>query len=259
MTVLLVLIPLFAMLIAFISNMSGIGGGALLVLFFLYYAGLSSVSAGGLSLITIATSSLIGSYSNIRQGFINASLFKVLLVTGLVGVFIGSVLSFMVPTSLFKGVFGLIPLIIGSISLIFALKQRKPYKFDKPKNYFDRGISSVGLLAGVISGFTGMGIGGVTGTYLTSMRRMHPKTVFSTIILAMIITSVFGGLLHLGSISFPVYTVIYIPLLVIGAVVGALLGARLSSVVKSNYLRLFQAIVIIATGILAISIYFLEL
>ena len=76
MAVLLVLIPLFAMLIAFISNMAGIGGGALLVLFFLYYAGLSSVSAGGLSLITIATSSLIGSYSNIRQGFINVSLSK---------------------------------------------------------------------------------------------------------------------------------------------------------------------------------------
>ena len=36
MFALLILIPAFAMFIAFISNMAGVGGGGLLVLFFLY-------------------------------------------------------------------------------------------------------------------------------------------------------------------------------------------------------------------------------
>jgi uncharacterized membrane protein YfcA len=90
---------------------------------------------------------------------------------------------------------------------------------------------------------------------MTAVRKMNPKIIFSTIILAMIITSVFGGLLHLGSVSFPVDTLFYIPLLVVGASIGALIGARLSGVIKSKNLRLFQSLVIIFTGILAISIY----
>lgn len=255
MFALLILIPAFAMFIAFISNMAGIGGGGLLVLFFLYYAGLGSVSASGLSLVAIATSSIVGSYSNIRRGFVSMHLFKVLLITGLVGVFLGSLLSFVVPTDVFKGVFGFIPLVIGSFSLIFALKQRKMKDYAKPAKRVGNDVGVIGLAAGVISGFTGMGIGGITGTYMTAVRKMNPKIIFSTIILAMIITSVFGGLLHLGSVSFPVDTLFYIPLLVVGASIGALIGARLSGVIKSKNLRLFQSLVIIFTGILAISIY----
>lgn len=257
MLVILIIVPLFAMFIAFIGNMSGIGGGALLVLFFLYYLGLSSVSASGLSLIAISTSSIVGSYSNIRQGFVNLDLFKILLVMGLIGVFLGSLLSFVIPTAVFKGVFGFIPLTIGIFSLAATLKQRKIKDYKSPGKTLGKDVSIVGLIAGVISGFTGMGIGGITGTYMTAARKMNPKIIFSTIILAMIITSVFGGLLHLGTISFPGNTLLYIPLLVIGAAIGAFIGARVSGTIKSKNLRLFQSLVIIFTGILAISIYIL--
>ncbi|MCL4362545.1 MAG: sulfite exporter TauE/SafE family protein [Candidatus Parvarchaeota archaeon] len=257
MLAVLIIVPLFAMFIAFIGNMSGIGGGALLVLFFLYYMGLSSVSAGGLSLITIATSSVVGSYSNIKHGFVSMHLFKILLVMGLLGVFLGSLLSFVVPTDIFKGVFGFIPLSIGTFSLISVLKQRKLKDYVKPGKKLGKDVSFIGLVAGIISGFTGMGIGGITGTYMTAVRKMNPKVIFSTIILAMIITSVFGGLLHLGSIRFPENTLIYIPLLIVGAAVGAFIGASVSGIIKSKNLRLFQSLVIISTGILAIFIYLL--
>jgi hypothetical protein len=253
---LLLLIPVVAALVAFISNMAGIGGGALLVLFFLYAMGLNSVSGSGLSLITIATSSIIGSYSNIRSGFVNFRLFRILLLTGLSGVFLGSLLSFAVPTEIFKGVFGFIPLVIGSFSLFFAVAQRKAKIHAVPQKRFGYDIWSMGVAAGIISGFTGMGIGGITGTYMTAIRKMHPKTVFSTIILAMVITSLFGGLLHLGPVSFSGNILIYIPFLVIGASMGAFIGARVSGVIKSGNLRLFQSLVIISTGILAILIYF---
>jgi hypothetical protein len=257
MLAILFILPLFAMSIAFIGNMAGIGGGALLVLFFLYYLGLSSVSASGLSLIAISTSSIVGSYSNIRQGFVNLHLFKILLVMGLIGVFLGSLLSFVIPTEIFKGVFGFIPLTIGIFSLAATLKQRKIKNYKSPGKTLGKDVSVVGLIAGVISGFTGMGIGGITGTYMTAVRKMNPKIIFSTIILAMIITSVFGGLLHLGTISFPDNTLFYIPLLIIGAAIGAFIGARVSGIIKSKNLRLFQSLVIIFTGILAISIYIL--
>ena len=257
MLAIFIIMPLFAMFIAFLGNMAGIGGGALLVLFFLYYLGLSSVSASGLSLIAIATSSIIGSYSNIRHGFVNFHLFKVLLIMGLIGVFLGSLLSFVVPTAVFKGVFGFIPLSIGTFSLISVIRQRKIKDYIKPGEKLGNDVSIIGLAAGAISGFTGMGIGGITGTYMTAVRKMNPKIVFSTIILAMIITSVVGGLLHLGSISFPADTLLYILLLIIGAAIGALIGARVSGIIKSKNLRLFQSLVIIFTGILAISIYLL--
>ena len=257
MLTIFVIMPLFAMFIAFLGNMAGIGGGALLVLFFLYYMGLSSVSAGGLSLITIATSSIVGSYSNIKHGFVSKHLFKILLITGLIGVLFGSLLSFVVPTAVFKGIFGFIPLSIGTFSLISVIRQRNIKDYIKPGKNLGNDVSIIGLAAGAISGFTGMGIGGITGTYMTAVRKMNPKIVFSTIILAMIITSIFGGLLHLGSISFPADTLLYIPLLIIGAAIGALIGARVSGIIKSKNLRLFQSLVIIFTGILAISIYLL--
>ncbi|MGC8533823.1 MAG: sulfite exporter TauE/SafE family protein [Candidatus Parvarchaeum sp.] len=251
----LVIIPLFAMLIAFIGNMSGIGGGVLLVLFFLYYMGLNSVSSSGLSLITIATSSIVGSYSNIRHGFVSMHLFKVLLLMGVVGVFLGSLISFVVPTDIFKGIFGFIPLSIGIFSLVSVIKQRKIKDYAKPGRKLGKDVSLIGLVAGIISGFTGMGIGGITGTYMIAVRKMNPKIIFSTIILAMIITSIFGGLLHLGSLRFSGSTFVYIPLLVIGATVGAFIGAKVSGIIKSKNLRLFQSLVIVSTGILAISIY----
>lgn len=257
MFVTLIIVPLFAMFIAFLGNMSGIGGGVLLVLFFLYYLGLSSVSASGLSLIAISTSSIVGSYSNIRQGFVNLHLFKILLVMGLIGVFFGSLLSFVIPTAVFKGVFGFIPLTIGIFSLAATLKQRKIKDYEIPGKKLGKDVNIVGLIAGLISGFTGMGIGGITGTYMTAVHKMNPKIIFSTIILAMIITSVFGGLFHLGTISFPGNTLLYIPLLVIGAAIGAFIGAKISGIIKSKNLRLFQSLVIIFTGILAISIYIL--
>lgn len=251
----LVIIPIFAMLVAFISNMTGIGGGGLLVLFFLYYIGTSSVSASGLSLITTATSSVAGSFSNIRHGHVNTKLFRVLLIFALIGIVLGSLLSFIVPTNIFKGVFGLIPIAIGTTSLVLTLKEKEISDHVEPKKYFDRGTSLSALAAGIVSGFTGIGIGGITGTYLTSVKKMRPKTVFSTLILTMILTSVLGGLIHLSSFKFSRNTELYIPLLIIGAAIGALAGARVSGVVRSRSLRLFQAITIISIGLLAISIY----
>jgi uncharacterized membrane protein YfcA len=228
MLAIFIIIPIFAMFVAFIGNMAGIGGGALFVLFFLYYLGLSSFYASGLSLIAISTSSIIGSYSNIRHGFVNLHLFKIL---------------------------GFIPLTIGVFSLIATIKQRKIKNYKIPKNKFGKDVSVISLIAGAISGFTGMGIGGITGTYMTAVHKMNPKIIFSTIILAMIITSIFGGLLHLGTINFSKDTLLYIPFIIIGAAIGAFIGARVSGIVKSKNLRLFQSLVIIFTGLLAISIY----
>ena len=90
---------------------------------------------------------------------------------------------------------------------------------------------------------------------MTAVHKMNPKIIFSTIILAMIITSIFGGLLHLGTINFSKDTLLYIPFIIIGAAIGAFIGARVSGIVKSKNLRLFQSLVIIFTGLLAISIY----
>lgn len=255
MPITLIVIPVFATLVAFVSNMAGIGGGGLFVLFFLYYLGMSSVLAAGLSLITIATSCVIGSFFNVRHGYVNTKLFAVLLIFGLVGIVLGSLLSFVVPTNIFKGVFGLIPLAIGVTSLILTLKEKEARDHFEPKRYLDRGISLSALAAGIISGFTGIGIGGITGTYLISKKRMNPKTVFSTIVFTMIFTSVLGGLMHVSSFKFSKTTYLYIPLLITGAAIGALAGARVSGVVRSRSLKFFQAIAIILIGLLAISIY----
>ncbi|MEM3265803.1 MAG: TSUP family transporter, partial [Thermoplasmata archaeon] len=91
-----------SVMVSIIGNVIGIGGGVMLVPFFILYLHLTSVVASGLSLFTIVISTLGGAYAFIKQKIFNYKLFIVLIFSILPGVIVGSIINKFVNTQQFK-------------------------------------------------------------------------------------------------------------------------------------------------------------
>lgn len=111
--------------VGIVGNVIGIGGGILLVPFFLLYMHLSPVKASGLSLFTILASSSGGSFKFIKEKIIDFKLYLMIVLFAVPGVIAGSILSKYIKTDEFKGIFSLIIIIIGVFSLIATNIQTK--------------------------------------------------------------------------------------------------------------------------------------
>lgn len=321
--------------VGIVGNVIGIGGGILLVPFFLLYMHLSPVKASGLSLFTILASSSGGSFKFIKEKIIDFKLYLMIVLFAVPGVIAGSILSKYIKTDEFKGIFSLIIIIIGVFSLIatniqtkkaeneidlnkvksddsansFNIKKNKEInnkkessneniktlngsgrnknfklksiiiylkhihissdikrkKIDRTGNTFDYYIKKpivinfFSLIAGFVSGFIGIGIGGITGTFLTAVEQIPPRIAFSTVILAMILTSVVGGFIHLSYMRFSYNAIIiYLIPLMIGAIIGSQLGVHISKLLNSRTLRLYQGWIIITLGFLMFAISYIK-
>lgn len=121
----LTILFLTSAVIGFIANLVGLGGGILLVPFFIFYMHLSPVESSGLSLSTIIFSSTSGTIKHLKEKIINKKLFKLLAGFVTSGVVIGSIASKYANVSEFKIFFAFIVIIIGIFSLYSTNKQTK--------------------------------------------------------------------------------------------------------------------------------------
>jgi uncharacterized membrane protein YfcA len=275
-----------AFFVGVIGNTIGIGGGILLVPFFIFYMHLSPVESSGLSLFTIMLSTMGGSYIFYKDKTIDLNLYLMILLPALLGIIIGSVLSRYILTNQFKWIFSFIIIGIGIFSLV-ATKKQAAYKSNyniqhavplksRSANFFNGhirktlkesngtaydyeiknplSINIFSLIAGFISGFIGIGIGGITGTFLTAVEQIPPRVAFSTVISIMAIISLIGGLIHFYYIKNPLHMAIYIIPLGAGALIGSKIGAFISKNSKAKTLRIYQGTFIILLGILMLAI-----
>jgi hypothetical protein len=279
-----------AILVGIVGNAIGIGGGILLVPFFIFYMHLSPLESSGLSLFTIMISTAGGSYIFYKDRAIDRHLFIMVSIPALLGIIAGSVLSNYIPANQFKWIFSIIVIGIGIFSLI-AIKKQAAVKInycDKQgeealknneidsRSYF-RGhirkklketngtaydyeikspvaINIFSLIAGFISGFMGIGIGGITGTFLTAVEQIPPRIAFSTIISIMAIISLIGGLIHFYYVKNPFNLAVYIIPLGVGALIGSKAGAYISKNSAAKTLRIYQGSFIILLGILMLTV-----
>ncbi|MHB1702679.1 MAG: sulfite exporter TauE/SafE family protein [bacterium] len=279
-----------ALLVGIVGNAIGIGGGILLVPFFIFYMHLSPLESSGLSLLTIMISTAGGSYIFYKDAALDKHLFIMVLIPALIGIIAGSILSNYIPTNQFKWIFSIIVIGIGIFSLIATKKQAaiKTNYSDKQaedtlnnskiksKGYFSGhirkkhketngttydyeiksplAINVFSLIAGLVSGFIGIGIGGITGTFLTAVEQIPPRIAFSTIISIMAIISLIGGLIHFYYIKNPFNLAVYIIPLGIGALIGSKAGAYISKNSAAKTLRIYQGTFIIILGILMFAV-----
>jgi uncharacterized membrane protein YfcA len=250
-----IVILLFSMIVAIIGNVIGIGGGIMLLPFFIFYLHLNSIIATGLSLFTIVLSTIGGTFAFIRQKTINYKLFLIIISLIIPGVIIGSIVNKFVNTQEFKEILPIWVISIGTFSLITAKKQ--PLKnFNNINNSENDPIkhnkltSLVSFISGFVSGFFGVGIGAIMGTYLVVVEEISARVAFSTLIMVMTITSLFGFLAHYESAGLDLTSwIIYLIPLSLGAILGSQIGAYISKISNIKTLRLYQGYIILSLGI----------
>ncbi|MCL4373985.1 MAG: sulfite exporter TauE/SafE family protein [Candidatus Marsarchaeota archaeon] len=263
-----VLLLITALVVGAIGNLVGIGGGVLIMVVLLFLFKLNPLIAGGLSLITILASATVGSVSNVRQEAISRSLFAMIALFAGIGALVGSVSVYYISTKPFELLFGFVSISIGMFSVLATRRDTHRLSgLDKSfsaadaseRDYMKRrstsnkaGISAVAIIAGIIAGLFGIGIGGIMGTYLTAIRKVNPKIAFSSVLAAMIVTSLLGSPLHLFSVKMGLGIIAFIVALVIGAACGAIIGAYTSSKVRSGRLRFMQGYIIVGLGIITL-------
>jgi uncharacterized membrane protein YfcA len=254
-----------ALTIGVIGNLVGIGGGVLIMIVLLFVFKVSPVVASGMSLTTIFVSTTVGTMLNIRQEAVSRGIFGTIALFAGVGVIAGSVTSYFISTKPFDFLFGFVSVGIGIYSVAATRRDKKPSNLDysfsslskerkgETKNIADRsGIWYMSAIAGYIAGLFGIGIGGIVGTYLTAIKKINPKVAFSSVLAAMIVTSLAGSLLHFFKTSGGYNLVLFTLALVVGASIGAALGALISARIVSSRLRFMQGYIIISLGILAL-------
>lgn len=255
---LLILLAVFfiALMVGVIGNIAGIGGGVIIVIFLVYLFRLSPLDAGGLSLLTIIFSTLSGFIQDIRNKLVDMRLLIVISAFAVTGSIAGSIATNYISSGAFKGIFSMIVVCIGFFSLYssrkFVRRGLNDYN-EVPKQSPD--IPGLSLVAGVVSGFLGIGIGGIMGTYLTAIKRIKPKMAFSTIISSMLPVSIIGTSIHFYYTGF--INIAYAPPLVVGALFGGFLGSWVISRSPQTSLRFFQGYIIVSFGILSFVLYLL--
>jgi uncharacterized membrane protein YfcA len=239
------------MIVAIIGNIIGIGGGIMLLPFFIFYLHLNSIAASGLSLFTIVLSTIGGTFAFVRQKTINYKLFLIIISLIIPGVIIGSIVNKFVNTQEFKEILPIWVIFIGTFSLITTKKQ--PLIINNSENdsiQHKKLTMIVSFVSGFVSGFFGVGIGAIMGTYLVVVEKISARIAFSTLIMVMTITSLFGFLVHYESAGLDLTSwIIYLIPLSLGAILGSQIGAYISKISNIKTLRLYQGYIILSLGI----------
>ncbi|PMP85502.1 MAG: hypothetical protein C0174_04205 [Thermodesulfobium narugense] len=247
-----IIVFFLSMIVAIIGNIVGIGGGVMLLPFFIFYLHLNSVVASGLSLFTIVISTIGGTFAFIKQKTINYKLFITIVSLIVPGVIIGSIANKFVNTHEFREILPLWIIAIGTFSLITAKQQtlKNTKEFENASVKHRRLTRIVSLISGFVSGFFGVGIGGIMGTYLVAVEKISARIAFSTMIMVMTITSLFGFFVHFESagLNLSLWITYLIPL-TLGAILGSQIGAYISKASNVKALRLYQGYVILFLGI----------
>lgn len=245
-----------ALLVGLIGNISGIGGGVMIILFLIYGFGFNPLDASGLSLLTLVFSSMTGFVQNMRRGLVNIRLFLAISIVAVSGALIGSVVASYISSGSFKGVFSVILISLGLFSVFASYSQtRRGVAEYRPMTASSSDTGAVSLAAGIVSGFVGIGIGGIIGTYLTAVKKYEPRVAIATIIAATLPVTVAGMAIHFYYTG--LVNIVYAPPLVIGAFIGGIAGSWIIRKAPQVSLRFFQGYIIIAFGVLSAILYVL--
>lgn len=241
---LLLLILLIVLSMSVLGNITGIGGGIPVVLFFVYYVHLSPVLSTGLSLFMIILSTVVGSSSNLRSGVVDTKLFILIAIPGVVGSVLGSLLADYIPLTTYEGLFSVVTISLGLFSLGATVRHARLMKAGGATELeFLKGgnvTRVLSLIAGAVSGLIGIGIGGIMGTFLTAVANLRPRVAFSTVLLATIPITLVGTAVHLSGFGFDENTILYLIPMIVGTIVGGAMGSyilRRSSSVRSRFMQ----------------------
>jgi uncharacterized membrane protein YfcA len=229
------------------GTLVGVGGGIILVPFFILILHWSPQLAVGTSLAIVLLNGISGSIAYIRQKKVYYDAVIRFSLASIPGALAGGYLAQYFTHASFRIAFGILLMIIAAVMFFRRSPKGAENEFDKEKFTYNR---TAGILLSVLVGFVSsvFGVGGgiiqvPAMVYLLGFPTSI-STATSQVVLA--ISSFFGVISH-----YVAGNILIQPSLIIGtgAVLGAQLGARLSRKVKSRVILLLLAVALFGLGI----------
>ncbi len=254
--------------IGVIGVIGGFGGGVfivpILILVFVY----PIEEAVANSLVALFLPSILATFRNYRRKEVNFKLGLIFEIPTAIGAFIGANLTVILPSDLFKIIFGL----IASLMAIFMLKDYRAQ--DLPSKTRGKWIKQLlqigpqltsntdgesyrvsfftlaltGLFIGVSAGMLGIGGGWIKTPLMILGFGIPPHIATATATFMIVITSAVGGITH---ILFGHVTILFIPL-TIGLLIGSEIGSRIRPRIRSEQISLVVIISLFIIGFIMI-------
>ena len=222
----------------------GAGGSILLVPILIYLLQMPVKTAMGVSLLTIALTSLVASIAHQRQKNVCWQLAIPWATTGMVAAYLGSRLAQYFTSNSLLLIFSLV-VIISALSLI-----KKPTVIDQQltahrANYPLRTILPISSLIGILTGLIGVG-----GGFLLVPTLVHLKLPIKLAIgTSLVIISLQSAVGFLGYASHTEFSLSILTTVAVANMAGSLLGIELNRHLSSQQLKTAFVFLILAVGL----------
>lgn len=232
----------------YLSGQLGVGGGALTTpairIFLLYPAAI----AVGTPLAVIIPTAITGGVRYARSGLVDWQLARRVSTSGMVGVLSGAYATKFVSAHLIMIITAVVLLGLGVRMAVRGREEREKGAVSG-REIGTIGTYALGLLAGLFSGFLGLGGGVVMVPAFVGPLGRNIKCAFGTSLVVMSVFAIPGSIVHysLGHVDVRLAL-----LLIVGVIPGAWVGSRIAIRAPDVVLRLafasFLAILAIALG-----------
>ena len=224
-------------IIAVFIAITGVGAGSMTTPLLILLLGMPTKQAVGTALIFGAAVKILTTPLYIARKQVNWRAIGFLMVTGLPGVLIGTLLLQGFKSDLLTAFVGFTIVSIAVINLLrfsnVTRRDRTPW------------LAAVGLPIGIEVGFSSAGAGALGALCLMNMTLLSPAAVVGTDLSFGLILSLVGGGIHaaLGDVNTPVLLK-----LLIGGAGGALVGGMLATKLPSKKLRFVLCVALVILG-----------
>jgi uncharacterized protein len=230
-----------------LSGAFGVGGGVVTTPAIRMLLGYPELIAVGTPLPVILPTAIAGAFAHVKQGTADIRTGLIVGAWGAPASVAGALL-----TRLVGGTAVLI--ITAGLVIVVAIDMLRPRTLADPAPAEPEpgarrrvGLPTIGLMAGVYSGFLGLGGGFVLVPLFNRLLGFPIKRAIGTSLVSLALFAVPGSLTHLwlGNVDVPLALA-----LAIGVVPGAFVGARFNSVSSERTIRTLFALMLAAVGVL---------
>ncbi len=235
-----------------IGAMLGLGGGVLMIVFFILALGLPAQQAVALSLLAVIASSSMAGSVYIRDKMTNLKLAMVLETCTVTGAVAGALIAVMLPVYFIHFILGMV-LVYTSLMMIRGIKAEEVAVTEVKGmtvrgEYYDECAKKnvpyatvrmkIGLLlslvSGIISGIVGIGGGVIMVPIMNLAMKIPMKAAAATSNFMVGVTAAASAFIYFNQGYVDLY--LAVPS-VLGIMVGAYIGTRVMNRVRSNVLR----------------------
>ncbi len=269
-----------AVCIATLAISTGISGGLFFAPFFLLIVGLPPAQAIGGGLMTMIAGTGSGAFSYNRQGVVDFTIVRSLLLVTVPFAMAGAVVALIVDADALRAALGAGLIALAGFllwtnlrrpsadrsreggnpdeldqtaapvpaSAVVHARDGREYRYIRPGR---TGSQAMGAGGAFLQGLMGAGLPEVTTTQLVLRGKLPPRIAVATSVTTLTVTVFFAALIHAIGGEPPWHVVVWsMP----GALTGAQFGARLQAKLPPNVSQRFLAVVFIAVGVLVIAL-----